>query len=87
MNVIGCRYCENDMSYFKLDFRREFKALESMLKIPIIDNENQEKYLYLAPATFETILYDGREYCLLKQEDYDVLKEIMSTLFAIESLK
>lgn len=87
MNVIGCRYCENNMSYFKLDFQREFKTLESMLKIPIIDNENQEKYLYLAPDTFETILYDCREYNMIKREDYEVLKEIMSTLFAIESLK
>ena len=87
MNVIGYRYHENDMYYFMLDFRREFQARESMLKVPVINNEYKKEYLYLEQDTFETVLYDGREYCLLKQEDYDVLKEIFSTLFAIESLK
>lgn len=87
MNVIGYRYHENDMHYFMLDFRREFQARESMLKVPVINNEYKKEYLYLESDTFETVLYDGREYCLLKQEDYDVLKEIFSTLFAIESLK
>lgn len=87
MNVIGYRYHENDMYYFMLDFRREFQARESMLKVPVINNEYKKEYLYLERDTFDNILYDGREYCLLKQEDYDVLKEIFSTLFAIESLK
>lgn len=87
MNVIGYRYHENDMHYFMLDFRREFKARESMLVVPVINNENKREYLYLEQDTFDNILYDGREYCLLNQEDYDVLKEIFSTLFAIESLK
>jgi hypothetical protein len=87
MNVIGYRYHENDMVYFMLDFKREFKAQELMLKIPVIDNENQHRNLYIENDTFETVLYDGREYEMLKQEDYAILKEIMSTLFAIESLK
>jgi hypothetical protein len=87
MNVIGYRYHENDMHYFMLDFRREFQARESMLKVPVINNENKREYLYLEHDTFDNILYDGREYCLLKEEDYEVLKEIFSTLFAIESLK
>ena len=86
MNVIGYRYHENDMHYFMLDFRREFQVRESMLKVPVINNEYKKEYLYLEKDTFDNILYDGREYCLLKQEDYDVLKEIMTTLFAIESL-
>jgi len=75
------------MHYFMLDFRREFQARESMLKVPVINNEYKKEYLYLESDTFDVVLYDGREYCLLKQEDYDVLKEIFSTLFAIESLK
>ena len=75
------------MVYFMLDFKREFKAQELMLKIPVIDNENQHRNLYLENDTFETVLYDGREYEMLKQEDYAILKEIFSTLFAIESLK
>ena len=87
MNVIGYGYHENDMHYFMLDFRREFQARESMLKVPVINNEYKKEYLYLESDTFDVVLYDGREYCLLKQEDYDVLKEIFSTLFAIESLK
>lgn len=87
MNVIGYRYHENDMHYFTLDFQREFKAQELMLKIPVIDDENQHRNLYIETDTFETVLYDGREYEMLKQEDYAILKEIMSTLFAIESLK
>jgi len=87
MNVIGYRYHENDMHYFMLDFRREFKARESMLVVPVINNENKKEYLYLERDTFETVLYDGREYEMLKQEDYAILKEIMSTLFAIESLE
>lgn len=87
MNVIGYRYHENDMHYFMLDFRREFQARESMLKVPVINNEYKKEYLYLESDTFDVVLYDGREYCLLKPEDYDVLKEIFSTLFAIESLK
>ena len=87
MNVIGYRYHENDMHYYMLDFRREFKAWESMLKVPVINNEYKKEYLYLEPDTFDVILYDGREYRLMKHEDYDVLKEIMSTLFAIENLK
>jgi hypothetical protein len=87
MNVIGYRYHENDMHYYMLDFRREFKVRESMLVVPVINNENKREYLYLEKDTFDNILYDCREYCLLKPEDYDVLKEIMSTLFAIESLK
>ena len=70
-----------------LDFRREFKARESMLVVPVINNEYKKEYLYLEPDTFDVILYDGREYHMMKQEDYVVLKEIMSTLFAIESLK
>ena len=87
MNVIGYRYHENDMHYFMLDFRREFKVRESMLVVPVINNENKREYLYLERDTYDNILYDCCEYCLLKPEDYDVLKEIMSTLFAIESLK
>lgn len=87
MNVIGYRYHENDMHYFMLDFRREFQARESMLKVPVINNEYKKEYLYLEPDTFDVVLYDGREYRLMNQEDYDVLKEIFSTLFAIESLK
>lgn len=87
MNVIGYRYHENEMHYFMLDFRREFQAREFMLKVPVIDNENQHRNLYIENDTFETVLYDGREYEMLKQEDYEVLKEIFSTLFAIESLK
>jgi hypothetical protein len=75
------------MHYFMLDFRREFKARESMLVVPVINNEYKKEYLYLESDTFDVVLYDGREYCLLKPEDYDVLKEIFSTLFAIESLK
>ena len=87
MNVIGYRYHENDMHYFTLDFQREFKELKTMLKIPIINSNNHKEYLYIETDTFDTVLYDGREYCMMKQEDYDVLKQIMSTLFALESLK
>ena len=87
MNLIGYRYHENDMHYFMLDFRREFKARESMLRVPVINYEYKKEYLYLEPGTFDIVLYDNREYRMVKQEDYDVLKEIMSTLFAIESLK
>jgi hypothetical protein len=75
------------MHYFMLDFHREFQARETMLKVPVINNEYKKEYLYLESDTFDVVLYDGREYCLLKPEDYDVLKEIFSTLFAIESLK
>ncbi len=47
MNVIGYRYHESDMHYFMLDFRREFQARESMLKVPVINNEYKKEYLYL----------------------------------------
>lgn len=87
MNVIGYSYHDNDMHYFTLDFHREFQAWETMLKIPIINCNNQKEYLYIETDTFDVVLYDCREYRMMKHEDYDVLKEIMSTLFAIECLK
>lgn len=96
MNVIAVRdYDDGLWRYMRLNFERSSFLCKTFsvdrvaknMVIPVYyDND------YAGSRTFffgslEVILYEGREYHMAIQEEVDMLIEILTNVFAIESLK
>lgn len=95
MNVIGVRICNEPWRYIRLNFDRSsflcktfgVDRMAKYIEIPVYYDDNHAGSRTFFFGSCETILYEGREYHMSVKEDVDMLIEILTNVFAIESLK
>lgn len=96
MNVIAVRdFSDCPWRYMRLNFERSSflcktfgvdRAAKNMV-IPVYYDNNHAGSRTFFFGSLEVILYEGREYHMNVQEEVDMLIEILTNVFAIESLK
>lgn len=96
MNVIAVRdYDGVQWRYMRLNFDRSSFLCKTfsvdrgakIMVIPVYYDDNHAGSRTFFFGSLEVILYEGREYRMAIQEEVDMLIEILTNVFAIESLK
>ncbi len=95
MNVIAVKVFSGQWRYMRLNFDRSsflcktfrIDRFAKCIEIPVYYDDNHAGSRTFFFGSLEVILYEGREYHMDVQEEVDMLIEILTNVFAIESLK